>query len=114
MRRAEVYFQNRLSGWLIEDEQGYLFRYDLKYLKNPEARPISFSFPLTEEGYRSALLFPFFDNLIPEGWFLDIASKSLKIDSRDRFGMLLGTAAHTIGAVEVRVIKEDVVTWTNA
>lgn len=108
MRRAAVYFNKRLAGWLLESELGYDFRYDERYVEDPTARPISFSFPLinSEQVFRSPSLFPFFDGLIPEGWYLEIASKTLKVDPQDRFGMLLATANHTIGAVTVKPAED--------
>ncbi len=102
MRNALVFFQDQMAGILRETSQGYEFQYELAYLKNPKAQPISFSFPLSEQIFKSPTLFPFFDGLIPEGWYLEIVSKALKVDSHDRFGLLLATASHTIGAVTVR------------
>ena len=40
--------------------------------------------PLTDEEYEKEMMFPVFDGMIPEGWLLDIASDSWKIDRRDR------------------------------
>ena len=40
--------------------------------------------PLTEQQYDKEMMFPVFDGIIPEGWLLDIASTSWKIDPRDR------------------------------
>jgi serine/threonine-protein kinase HipA len=57
--------------------------------------------PLRQEPYESAAFFPFFEGMIPEGWYLDIVSKTLKVDPEDRFGLLLANASHTIGAVSV-------------
>jgi serine/threonine-protein kinase HipA len=40
--------------------------------------------------------------LLPEGWYLDLASKKLKIDKDDKFGLLLATCKDTVGAVSIR------------
>ena len=51
-------------------------------------------------------LFPFFKGLLPEGWYLNIVSVTQKVDSKDSFGVLIGTAGtDTIGAVTVRKEK---------
>ncbi len=68
-----------------ETEEGYSFQYDQEYVDKPDALPASLSLPLAKEEYRSAVLFPFFDGLIPEGWLLDVASRNWKLDKNDRF-----------------------------
>ncbi|MBR1539091.1 MAG: HipA N-terminal domain-containing protein, partial [Bacteroidales bacterium] len=45
--------------------------------------------------------FPVFDGLIPEGWLLDIASNSWKIDRRDRMGLLMACSKDCIGDISV-------------
>ena len=92
MKQAAIYLYNRKAGLLTEDETGYTFRYDADYLRLPDAEAVSFTLPLTEQVYRDKVLFPFFDGLIPEGWLLDIAEKSWKIDNRDRMSLLLAAA----------------------
>ena len=56
---------------------------------------------ISEKPYTSLILFPFFDGLIPEGWLLDIAEKSWKINRRDRMSLLLACCKDCIGAVSV-------------
>lgn len=101
MKRATVYMKNVLAGVLTEDEYGYSFRYEPEYLDRPDAEPISLTMPLRADLYRDKVLFPFFDGLIPEGWLLDIAEKSWKIDLRDRMSLLLACCRDCIGAVSV-------------
>ena len=96
-----------LAGLLMQDEDGYHFSYDKTYLADPGARPISLTFPLRESTYRSNILFPFFDGLIPEGWLLDIAEKNWKLNRRDRMGLLMACCRDCIGAVSVEAVKED-------
>jgi len=105
MRQAEVYYQDRKAGRLEEIPAGFRFSYDHNYRRDPQARAISFSLPLSAEPYDSAVLFPFFEGLIPEGWYLEIVSKTLKVDPNDRFGLLLANGSHTIGAVSVRGVE---------
>jgi serine/threonine-protein kinase HipA len=89
MKQAKVYMHKQLAGILTEDENGYTFLYDSLYLKMDDAEAVSLTMPLTETPYRDKTLFPFFDGLIPEGWLLDIAERSWKIDQRDRMSLLL-------------------------
>ena len=97
MKQAAIYLYDRKAGLLTEDETGYTFRYD--------ATAVSLTLPLTEHIYRDKVLFPFFDGLIPEGWLLDIAEKSWKIDNRDRMSLLLACCKDCIGAVSVVPIE---------
>ena len=59
--------------------------------------------------YRENRLFPFFEGLIPEGWLLEIASESWKINKNDRMGLLLACCKNCIGAVSVEpiIVKSD-------
>ena len=91
-----------------ETDSGFLFTYAKEYLDNPAARPIGFNFPLRSGPFESKKLFPFFVGLIPEGWYLEIAAKTLKVDPEDSFGMLLATAGHTIGAVSVQGLEYSI------
>ena len=56
---------------------------------------------LTDKPYQDKVLFPFFDGLIPEGWLLNIAEKSWKINQRDRMSLLLACCRDCIGAVSI-------------
>ncbi|GAA4413195.1 hypothetical protein GCM10023187_41240 [Nibrella viscosa] len=75
-RKAAVYLHQELAGHLAETDEGYEFSYDADYLNQPGARPVSLTLPLTATPYRSTVLFPFFDGLIPEGWLLTIAERN--------------------------------------
>lgn len=99
-RKADVFYHDRLAGVLEETDAGYRFTYDPGYLKNGKA--VSLSLPLQAEPFESALLFPFFAGLNPEGWYRDIVCATRKIDRADEFGILLVTGENTIGAVTVR------------
>lgn len=101
MKRAKVYLYDRLAGRLIEDENGFTFTYDASYLALSDAIAVSLTLPLTEKPYHDTVLFPFFDGLIPEGWLLDIAERSWKINQRDRMSLLLACCKDCIGAVSV-------------
>ncbi len=101
MKQGKIYLRDRFVGLLVEDEEGFSFTYDLEYLGEPGAEAISFTMPLTDTSYRSNVLFPFFDGLIPEGWLLTIAEQNWKINERDRMSLLLACCRDCIGAVSV-------------
>ena len=105
MKQGNVYFKNILAGTIREDEDGFTFQYDPDYLQRDDAQPVSLTLPLREEPYVSQVIFPFFDGLIPEGWLLDVATKSWKINERDRMGLLLACCNDCIGAVSVEQIS---------
>ena len=107
MRKAEIGIFGRVAGILIEDEDGYAFTYAAEYLDQQDAMPVSRLLPLRRDPYRDRRLFPFFDGLIPEGWLLDIAEKTWKLDSGDRMGLLLACCRDCIGAASVRPIGEE-------
>ncbi len=46
MRKAEIKFHDHTARWLIEDENGYTFLYEEKYLENALCEPISLTLPL--------------------------------------------------------------------
>ena len=98
-RKAVVVFNNEKAGTIEEIEGGYRFTYYAEFMKRN--RPISVSLPLKQQVYENANLFAFFTGLLPEGWYLDIVSKKLKIDKKDNFGILLATCKETIGAVSI-------------
>lgn len=98
---------SRLAGHIWQDEEGYHFAYLTAYLQSAAPEPVSLTLPLTGEEYRSATIFPFFDGLIPEGWLLDIAEHTWKLNPRDRMGLLLACCNDCIGAVSIRPINEE-------
>ena len=101
MKQTKVFFQENFAGVLTEDENGYTFAYNVDYLQKKDVKAISLTLPLSEKPYNSQVLFPFFDGLIPEGWLLDIAEQSWKINLRDRMSLLLACCKDCIGAVSV-------------
>ena len=101
MRQAKVYNKDIYAGIIAEYEGGYTFEYDREYLLNESAEAISLTLPLRDAKYQNSVLFPFFDGLIPEGWLLEIAYASWKIDRRDRFSLLLACCRDCIGSVSI-------------
>lgn len=106
-RQANIYFQDRLAGILVEGDNGYSFSYKKEYLQSPDPKPISLTLPLSAHTYRSNVLFPFFDGLIPEGWLLEIGERHWKLNTRDRFELLINLCRDTIGAVSVYPVEAE-------
>lgn len=108
MRQGKVFYQNELAGIITETDDGeYTFEYIEKYIANFPEQEITFSMPVSDKIYKDNRLFPFFEGLIPEGWLLDIASESWKINKNDRMGLLLACCKNCIGAVSVIPITEN-------
>ena len=101
-RKGYVYIQNIFAGVIAETEEGYEFSYNREYLEREDAPAVSLTLPLQEEPYKTTILFPFFDGLIPEGWLLGVVSRNWKIDRNDRFGLLLLACKDCIGDVSIR------------
>ena len=107
MSKALIEYKGKRTGILKETDEGYEFRYNKEYLADVTAKPVSLTLPLSEKPYKSPVLFPFFDGLIPEGWLLDVALRNTDISELDRFALLLLCCKDCIGAVSVIPIKED-------
>ena len=105
MRQANIYISGLFAGRLVEDESGYTFTYEAKYLNTQIATPVSLTMPLRARPYYSTTLFSFFDGLIPEGWLLYIAVKNLRIEAKDRMGLLLACCKNCAGAVSITPIN---------
>lgn len=105
MRQAKIYRKDTFAGWLTEDGGEYVFLYDETYLASPSSGAISLTLPLRKEPYKSPVLFPFFDGLIPEGWLLDVALRNTDISALDRMSLLLLCCKECIGSVSVIATK---------
>jgi len=100
-RRALVRLDGQPVGTFVETERGTRFTYDPDWLQRPNAVPISLALPLASEPYDWPGLHPVFENLLPEGWLLGIATTKLRIAPDDGFGLMLATCADCVGAVEI-------------
>ena len=104
-RTAYVYVRDTFAGILRETDSGYSFIYDNDYLIGEKPLAVSLTMPLQKEEYTSKTLFAFFDGLIPEGWLLNVVSHNWKINSKDRFGILLVACKDPIGNVRIKEAK---------
>jgi serine/threonine-protein kinase HipA len=105
-RKANIYLRNDLAGCLEKlSTTKYQFTYAQEWLSDKNF-PIGLSLPLNKNPFIADELFPFFDNLIPEGWLLSSVSATFKIDRKNRYALLLATGQETIGAVKVIAVNE--------
>ena len=104
-RIGQVKLSGRPVGTIEEDGDQTVFTYSSEWLAQPDAVPVSLTLPLRDEPYVSHGLHPFFENLLPEGWLLDVTTKKLKISKNDPFGLLLATCRDCVGAVEIEPIE---------
>lgn len=101
VRRGVVRLDGERVGTIEETPAGVRFSYDSAWLARPDRVPVSLTLPLQDAPYEWSTLHPFFQNLLPEGWLLEISTAKLKISSDDAFGLLLALCADCVGAVEI-------------
>ena len=100
-KRGWVLVENEFAG-IIEQREGlYSFKYDDKYLKSKNPKPVSLTLPLREEPYEQKTMIPFFDGLIPEGWLLNLITDNWKINKNDRMSLLLLACKDCIGNISI-------------
>lgn len=107
MKTALIRFKGEKAGLLKETDEGYEFCYDADYLASDSPVAVSLTLPLSDKPYKSTILFPFFDGLIPEGWLLNIAERNWKIRRHDRMALLLACCRDCIGNVSVVPTEDD-------
>jgi serine/threonine-protein kinase HipA len=108
MRKGKVFYKEHFAGIITETDDGeFVFLYDENFVIEHPKEFITFTMPVVNIPYTDKRLFPFFEGLIPEGWLLDIAAATWKINRNDRMGLLLACCGNCIGAVSVIPISED-------
>lgn len=105
IRNASVRIDGQQVGSLSEENGTVTFQYHEDWVGRVGAVPVSWTLPLQREPYITNGLHPFFENLLPEGWLLEIATSKLKISKDDAFGLLIATCADCIGAVEIVAVE---------
>jgi len=102
-KKAEVYFNGKLAGYLSKINNRYAFQYDKNYVFDLDNPAISLTLPKQIDPFYSDILFPFFYGLLSEGDNKELQCRILKIDETDHFTRLLKTAEFdTIGGITVR------------
>jgi serine/threonine-protein kinase HipA len=106
-RRGRVKVTGQPVGIIEEAGDEMRFTYSPEWLREPGAMPVSLTLPLREQPYISKEFHPLFENLLPEGWLLEVVSRKLKISKDDAFGLLLATCSDCIGAVEIEPVNAE-------
>ena len=57
MRQAKVFYQDKLAGLITENDEGYFFVYDYKYLESSNPKLVSLTLALQITAYESKILF---------------------------------------------------------
>jgi HipA-like protein len=109
MRSAQVYYNGELAGVLTEESRNkYRFRYDDSWFINDRKPPVSLTMPKNRQEYENDCLFPFFFNMLSEGFNRKLQSRLLRIDEKDSFGLLMATARYdTIGAITIKPVQQN-------
>lgn len=106
-RKAAVYNNGILAGYIEKESGNYIFQYVEEYFQDSNQTAISLTLPKSETAYKSNTLFPFFFGLLSEGANKQAQCRLLKIDENDHFSLLLRTAhSDTIGAVTIKAIEQ--------
>jgi serine/threonine-protein kinase HipA len=103
MRKAAVFFDNTLAGYLTETDQKQ-YRFD--YLEHYQGGAISLTMPVSKKKFEFETFPSFFDGLLPEGQQLEGLLRQNKIDRNDNFSQLLAVGEDLVGAVSVKPIEE--------
>lgn len=99
---GKIYQNGAYAGELRQEPGGRcVFTYDPTYLE--DQRPaIAFTLPRASQAFICEQgLHPFFDNLVAEGWLRNAQARALKVDSSNRFALLLAFGHDCAGAVSV-------------
>lgn len=106
MQQGRVMNNSILAGIISKQDDGrYTFEYDDLYFADKAQPAISLTLPKHKKKHTSNRLFPFFFNLLSEGYNRRMQSIYLKLDEEDHFSFLLKTAGRdTIGAIRVEEI----------
>lgn len=97
-----VYFKNKLAGYLTYDNGLLSFQYDKDYITNNERAPLSASLPLNDTIFNDNVARPFFDGLLPEDVARVQIARILKTDTRNTFALLKGIGADCAGAISIQ------------
>lgn len=103
-RRAEVYQQGQLAGYLEESGSG---AWQFSYLPEYAGLAVSLTMPQRTEPYRFDTFPPLFDGLLPEGLQLEALLRKHKIDRNDFFGQLMIVGEDLVGSLTLRPAKHS-------
>lgn len=106
-KTGRVLLAGQPVGIIEQVNDGTRFTYSPEWLARRDAVPVSVTLPLRPEPYESDGLHPFFENLLPEGWLLEVSARTLKLSPDDTFGLLLATCRDCVGTVEIEPLEPE-------
>ena len=108
MKKGKVFCDNLLCGFIIQnDDNEFIFTYTDEWFNDNSKNSISLTMPKSKKEYKSNILFPFFDGLIPEGYILELALKKFNLNVNDRMLLLLKTCNNPIGNISIKEAKDE-------
>lgn len=103
-RRAEVYQQGQLAGYLEEQADD---SWQFSYLPDYDGLAVSLTMPKQTEPYQFGAFPPLFDGLLPEGIQLEALLRKHKLDRNDFFGQLMIVGEDLVGSLSVRLARQS-------
>lgn len=86
----------------LEPSGAMAFQYNTDWLNRPGARPISLSLPLSAQRHRGALVYNFFDNLLPDSDVIRGRMQArFKIPTSHPFDLLSRIGRDCVGAIQL-------------
>ncbi|AXI99675.1 serine/threonine-protein kinase HipA [Cyclonatronum proteinivorum] len=109
IQSAVVYWNGEAAGLLTRHHRRhYVFEYFEEWFTNPEKPAVSLTLPKTKRRWEADHLFPFFFNMLSEGFNKRVQCRFFRIDENDFFTHLVKTAGYdTAGAVTIRPADES-------
>lgn len=99
-RTLEVFLHRQQVGTLTQNKEGdVVFEYEEGYLKDPAAKPLSQSLPLTKKRFNRKECRPFFAGVLPEESKREIIARNLGISARNDFALLEQIGGECAGAM---------------
>jgi len=99
MKKAKIYCNQRLAGYLIEEIPNK--KYQIDYIDTYSGPPISLVIPVQQDPHTFDSFPPFFEGVLPEGLQLEGLLKSQKLDRDDLWGQLMKVGSELVGTVTV-------------
>lgn len=99
MKKAKIFVDATLAGYLEEIERGKNYRFT--YLEGYKGYPVSLEMPFKQLVYDYDKFPPFFEGLLPEGMMLEALLRQTKLDRNDLMGQLITVGGDLVGNVTV-------------
>ncbi|MDF1757604.1 MAG: type II toxin-antitoxin system HipA family toxin [Legionellaceae bacterium] len=103
MRKLYILMNNELVGELSQDNAGGLsFSYVTEWISKPHSRPVSLSLPLINQKFSGAVVYNFFDNLLPDNPQIRARIQArFQTQSSRPFDLLSLIGSDCVGAIQI-------------